>query len=103
MVRRISPPVIEDDVGRAGLRIDGQPLEKLIGAVMRGIGVHAHRLAPRLASVVRGRAVNANVTIAIIAPGDIQPALAAVARIDSKLREAVATVESLNVEKKRSG
>ena len=54
---RIEPPVIEDDVGGAGRRIDRQPLEELIGAVVGGIRVHAHRLAPRLASIVRGRAV----------------------------------------------
>src|ERR1035441_8641381 len=98
----IEAPVIENDVCRTSRGIDRQPLEELIGAVVSRIRVHAHRIAPGLASIAGSGAEHADVTVAIIAPGDIEESPAAVTQVNRNLRKAVRPFEFRYRKVKRS-
>ena len=51
-ILRISPAIVKHNIDGAIAGIHCRPLEKLVGAIVDGIAVHAYRLAPRL-TVVR--------------------------------------------------
>src|SRR5258707_5755103 len=91
--------VIEDEVYRAALRIDGHPLKELVFAVMDGIGVHTYRRTPRFA-VIGGRGnENIDVAIAVVAPCDEQIAsMFASLHRHADLGEAVAAGDAGNAE-----
>src|SRR6185437_15300439 len=79
-------------------RVDAEPLEKLVGAVVAWVIIHPHRRTPLFASVHRSRTKDVDIAIAVITPGHIKVGVfvIAAARVDSDLGKSVGAIEILH-------
>src|SRR2546426_7028166 len=99
-VRRVAAAVVEEAVGRAVRGVNGKPLKELVLAVVKGVAVYAHGRAPSAPVIGRAGHEYVDITVAVVAPGDVQ---AAARGIDGDLGEAVGAVDVGHLEVRRRG
>src|SRR5260221_8151680 len=96
--------IVEDQVHRTALRIDGHPLKELVIAVVNGIVVHPDRLTPAPSMVGGRRYKHVNVAVRVIAPGHVKlAALFTAAGIEADLGKAIGARNAGDAEVSRPG
>src|SRR5579875_3266264 len=65
----IPAPVVKLDVNVTRNRIHREPLKKLIGAIVKGIVVHAHRTRTGAAVIGARCRKHINIAVSVVAPG----------------------------------